>query len=176
MRSSTVISSAWVGVAILAPTVLAEAQFGGFNFGGSPTDIFNCGRLFNVCKQPFLAPVSGFATCTNGVCGMSCGSGFTYNAGSNDCLLGASGRTRAKKSKTPKPVSLCPTGETACPIAGSASFDTFVQSSDQTADFFSAKGGYECIDTTENVESCGGCASTGKGVDVSVENCFNGPC
>ena len=28
-------------------------------------------------------------------------------------------------------------------------------------------GGYECIDTTQALDSCGGCASTGEGVDCT---------
>lgn len=171
------------GATVLAPGTSAKALIGdslgglvGGIVGGLTgginlsSDILNCGQLNHVCKVPFLAPVSGIATCSNGICGMACTSGFSFSSSSNDCVLGASGRLRAKKSKVPKSLTLCPSGESACPIAGSASFDIFVQSTDQTADFSSAKGGYECIDTSENVESCGGCASTGQGVDVSVKN------
>lgn len=30
-----------------------------------------------------------------------------------------------------------------------------------------AAGGYECLDTSQSLESCGGCASTGEGQDCS---------
>ncbi|TFK77087.1 hypothetical protein BDN72DRAFT_884676 [Pluteus cervinus] len=44
---------------------------------------------------------------------------------------------------------LCPSGLDACPIAGSL-------------------GGYECIDTVNDLESCGGCVTTGQGQDCTA--------
>ena len=55
----------------------------------------------------------------------------------------------------------CPVNQTACPVG---------------------RNGFECIDTTSNIESCGGCLSEGKGVDcggiegVADVNCLRGRC
>jgi hypothetical protein len=35
-------------------------------------------------------------------------------------------------------------------------------------------GGYECLDTTASLESCGGCASTGEGTDCTTIRGANG--
>ncbi|PPQ80825.1 hypothetical protein CVT25_001950 [Psilocybe cyanescens] len=51
---------------------------------------------------------------------------------------------RAAKSRS----SLCPSGLDACPISG-------------------LFGDYECLDTASELESCGGCASLGKGQDCT---------
>lgn len=56
----------------------------------------------------------------------------------------------------------------ACPIPGSKNFESFTHSHNQIADFLSAKGGYECIDTSLSLESCGGCASVGQGRDCTA--------
>jgi hypothetical protein len=55
----------------------------------------------------------------------------------------------------------------ACPIAGSKSFEEFKQSKHQISELLSAKGGYECLDTQNDLESCGGCAAIGEGRDCT---------
>jgi len=56
---------------------------------------------------------------------------------------------------------LCPMGLTACPIASARGL-----SSD-----------FECLDTTNELESCGGCASIGKGQDcTAIEGAWNVGC
>ncbi|KAJ3539444.1 hypothetical protein NM688_g6357 [Phlebia brevispora] len=49
----------------------------------------------------------------------------------------------------------------ACPIKG----------------LMSVNGDYECLDTTTELESCGGCASTGAGQDcTAIEGAWNVAC
>ncbi|KAK8854522.1 hypothetical protein IAR55_003261 [Kwoniella newhampshirensis] len=50
--------------------------------------------------------------------------------------------------------SLCPSGFAACPIEGRSAFE--------------ADGGYECLDAMTDLQSCGGCASMGTGVDCTA--------
>lgn len=70
----------------------------------------------------------------------------------------------------------------ACPIVGSKSFEDFEHSTHQIADFLSAKGGYECVEISSSLESCGGCASLGQGKDCTkIPNsggvgCYGGQC
>lgn len=62
---------------------------------------------------------------------------------------------RSHKSRTP---SLCPTGLDACPISGLLS-------------------DYECLDTNTELQSCGGCASTGEGQDcTAIKGAWNVGC
>jgi hypothetical protein len=66
------------------------------------------------------------------------------------------GWKRSLKSRSP---SLCPTGLDACPIASLTS------------------GDYECLDTSAELESCGGCASIGKGQDcTTIRGAWNVGC
>lgn len=70
-------------------------------------------------------------------------------------------------------------GETACPILGSASYELavahhFSSSSNDLSGIMAQGGGYECLDTTASLESCGGCASTGEGVDCTQLRGANG--
>lgn len=66
-----------------------------------------------------------------------------------------------KKSRKARAASLCPTGLNACPIANVSGL-----SSD-----------YECIDTTQELESCGGCLSTGAGQDcTAIKGAWNVGC
>jgi len=57
----------------------------------------------------------------------------------------------------------CPTGFEECPIPGMA-------------------GDFECLETLSELNSCGGCASTGAGVDctkiahVDDSTCYGGSC
>lgn len=57
----------------------------------------------------------------------------------------------------------------ACPIAGSASFATYSGSKDALVGAINnGLMGYECLDTSDSVESCGGCASVGEGTDCTT--------
>lgn len=125
-------------------------------------DVNNCGSYGNVCPAK-----GGTAQCIKGTCSMkSCNAGYTLK---NGLCYGANGSqaARAKRSKITKPAALCPGSETACPIAGSASF--LVSQASGFAAFKAgdahATGGYECLDTQYALESCGGCASMGEGVN-----------
>lgn len=103
------------------------------------------------------------------------------NTAGTGCVLNPSAKTTKKKRGQAVP-ELCPRGESACPIVGSASFGAFVNSSDRVKDFSHSLGGYECIDTGSDLQSCGGCASLGTGFDCtriahSAEvGCSNGKC
>jgi len=62
------------------------------------------------------------------------------------------------KSRAPR---LCPTGLDACPIPGSSGLT----------------GDFECLDTTNELESCGGCASLGQGQDcTNIKGAWNVGC
>lgn len=135
------------------------------------TDKNNCGRVGHVCHEN-----DGVASCDSGVCQLQCNDGWVNKNG-------ICAETKAhKKQRLRQPVSLCPTGETACPIIGSKSFEDFQHSQHQLVDFLSAKGGYECMDVTTTLESCGGCSSTGQGRDCtqipnsSGVGCSGGQC
>ncbi|KAI5476359.1 tenascin XB [Pseudohyphozyma bogoriensis] len=136
---------------------------------GVTTDPNNCGSVGNKCTV-----TGGTAGCSNGVCTVqSCYTPYRLVGGT--CTTSASARARVKKSKITPPVKLCPGSETACPIVGSASF-MLAQASgfeifrvpDQRG--LRAAGGYECLDTQYSIESCGGCASMGEGI-----NCLQVP-
>jgi hypothetical protein len=135
-----------------------------------------CGASRTVCPTP----VNSVATCSVGTCGFTCKTGYITNIAGTGCVLGAS--AKSKKKRGPAVQELCPKGESACPITGSASFGAFVNSSDRVKDFAHSLGGYECIDTGSDLQSCGGCASLGTGYDCtriahSAEvGCSNGKC
>ena len=139
------------------------------------SDPVNCGRCGNTC----YAPQNGVASCTSGVCSWTCTA--PYVTSGTSCVLQGSAKARAKK-RTHAIFSLCPVGETACPIAGAASFGAFALSSNKNADFGHSAGGYECLDTATSLDSCGGCASTGQGMDCtqiahsSGVGCNSGQC
>jgi len=92
----------------------------------------------------------------------SCPGGWTWNSGDLKCYptppspptpppAHPSGKSNgyykrhAKKSRT-----LCPLGLEACPLPGLTA------------------GDYDCLDTTSELTSCGGCASNGRGQDCSA--------
>ena len=67
------------------------------------------------------------------------------------------GLARSRKRAAP----LCPSGLDACPIAGA----------------FGVTGDYECLDIFHELESCGGCASVGRGQDcTAIEGSWNVGC
>ncbi|GAA5896224.1 hypothetical protein JCM6882_008523 [Rhodosporidiobolus microsporus] len=78
-----------------------------------------------------------------------------------------SGVEAGHKKKVPVVRTLCPTGETACPILGSTTYGDAVkhhfETKGEVTGVMAGKGGYECVNTLESLDSCGGCASTGEG-------------
>lgn len=135
-----------------------------------------CGTSRTACRTP----ANSVATCNVGTCGFTCNPGYVTNAAGTGCVSGPS--TKPKKKRGLTSPDLCPAGETACPITGSASFGAFVNSSDRVKDFAHSAGGFECIETGSDLESCGGCTSLGTGYDCTrIANsaevgCSNGKC
>ncbi|BGP52524.1 hypothetical protein JCM8202_000407 [Rhodotorula sphaerocarpa] len=132
------------------------------------TDVKNCGSAGHVCS---FAPAGAAGICQAGQCvTTSCPTG--YNLVNGACALGPSARARAKRSKVTESKTLCPAGEQACPIAGSTLFvDASAQhfkTGEELTGLMARSGGYECLDTTQALESCGGCASTGEGQDCTA--------
>ncbi|KAK4058483.1 hypothetical protein OIO90_000645 [Microbotryomycetes sp. JL221] len=127
------------------------------------SDPNNCGAIGHCCT---FSPAGATGICQNSKCVLTnCPSGYTLSNGVCTQMNGSQ-RARAKRSKITKPQSLCPEHETACPIVGAASFNSALN--DMTPGALDAlSGGYECLDTTQSLESCGGCASTGEGQDCT---------
>ncbi|KAL8283164.1 hypothetical protein RQP46_005942 [Phenoliferia psychrophenolica] len=129
----------------------------------------NCGAIGNVCVV-----TGGVAGCTSSACVIvSCTTPFRLVGGI--CSMSASSRARTKRAKPVKPIKLCPGVETACPIVGSASYldakqEGFSGIRAPSVHGLKAAGGYECLDTSFSIESCGGCSSMGEGV-----NCLETP-
>ena len=66
-----------------------------------------------------------------------------------------------RSSRLSRALQLCPKGLRACPIAAPSGLT----------------GDYECLDTTHELESCGGCASTGEGQDcTAIKGVWNVGC
>lgn len=129
------------------------------------SDVNNCGAPGYVC----YAPANGKAACQQSTCSYTCNSGYTQSGLSCKSLT-ASAATVNKKKRGPVEAFFCPAGEEACPIVGSQSLAQALAASKSkqgTLKFDSVKSGYECLDTQSTLESCGGCASTGEGVDCS---------
>ncbi|KDE03139.1 hypothetical protein MVLG_06336 [Microbotryum lychnidis-dioicae p1A1 Lamole] len=131
----------------------------------------NCGGIGKCCE---FAPRGATGTCTLGVCTItSCPAGYTIS--NNLCLQSGPSQRAAnvKKRKIEKPKSLCPENETACPIVGSSSYALAVDqhfssfADVATGGIMGGNGGYECLDTRQALDSCGGCASTGEGQDCT---------
>ena len=70
---------------------------------------------------------------------------------------------KGKKPRAEKTFSLCPTGETACPIAAAPGQALSKPAQIELSARLIPTDGYECMDTTRTLESCGGCVSTGEG-------------
>ncbi|CAD6564121.1 MAG: hypothetical protein TREMPRED_003206 [Tremellales sp. Tagirdzhanova-0007] len=68
---------------------------------------------------------------------------------------------RAHKRRVNRDQPLCPSGLTACPLPGAVLTDPQNSASLQSA-------GYECLDIATDMNSCGGCASTGQGLDCEA--------
>lgn len=137
----------------------------------------HCGAWGNKCE---FTPLGATGECRDSGCVYtSCPDG--YYLSDNSCKTTPSQRARAKRAEPAEVHTLCPSGETACPIIGSAMFDTAVrQHFSGAADFGS--GGFECLDTASQLDSCGGCASLGEGRDCTQiagavgVGCDNGAC
>ncbi|BGP29676.1 hypothetical protein JCM10296v2_001415 [Rhodotorula toruloides] len=76
------------------------------------------------------------------------------------------------KKKVQAPRTLCPGSEIACPILGSTTYSQAVahhngQNKTDVTGIMAGSGGYECVNTMEALDSCGGCASTGEGQDCT---------
>ncbi|KAH8926702.1 hypothetical protein BT69DRAFT_952269 [Atractiella rhizophila] len=135
-----------------------------------------------VACYPPLHPNRGFAVCAEHKgCGIFCKDPLVLNAAGDDCVCPPgttlhynsakhkytckhptpSMRARALQHRSAMISQVlidprCPLSETACPLNfGSASSST------------SGDGGYECIDTSNAVQSCGGCLGRG-GVDCTA--------
>ncbi|GAA5820565.1 hypothetical protein JCM11251_003051 [Rhodosporidiobolus azoricus] len=134
----------------------------------------NAGRCACQCNAGFYATASGVcvpnSNCpppnvltssgTSATC--SCAAGYISD-GAGGCVLTPSARARAARHRrsfpikhgqavfapqtSEKPAYTCPDGETACPLPS---------------------GGFECIDTTTSLNSCGGCVGAGQ----SGQNCL----
>ncbi|KAJ8463390.1 hypothetical protein ONZ51_g10287 [Trametes cubensis] len=114
-----------------------------------------------------------------------CGSGWGWDDGSKCCFPHGSSTTSTPQpsSKPGKPghsgggywkrahsksraASLCPNGLDACPISGLSGLT----------------GDFECVDIQNDIQSCGGCVSTGVGKDCTAIDgswnvgCNNGKC
>ncbi|KWU44730.1 hypothetical protein RHOSPDRAFT_25610 [Rhodotorula sp. JG-1b] len=96
-------------------------------------------------------------------------------------------QTMEKRSRNGgKPDRLClKLHETACPIPGSKLHPEkakHVDEAERDPTHRLLKGGYECIDTSRSLTSCGGCVAYGKGKDCTVirhangVGCENGRC
>ncbi|GAA5891195.1 hypothetical protein JCM6882_006452 [Rhodosporidiobolus microsporus] len=106
----------------------------------------------------------------------SSGDSSSSSSDSNPASASISARARARlarRSAFSTPRTLCPSGLTACPIPGSTSF-SLAQSSlllsgvqSPFASLGAGSGGFECLDTAFEVESCGGCSTLGEG-----QNCL----
>ncbi|GAA5974360.1 hypothetical protein JCM21900_001323 [Sporobolomyces salmonicolor] len=133
------------------------------------SDVENCGSFGKACK---FSPPGASGVCQNGQCiATSCPKGWSLTNGA--CVkLHGSQRPHWKKDKVIKAKALCPgVYEVACPILGSNSYAQAVahhfSSPTEFSGIMAGAGGYECIDVTQALDSCGGCASTGEGQDCT---------
>ncbi|KIK71014.1 hypothetical protein GYMLUDRAFT_309720 [Collybiopsis luxurians FD-317 M1] len=87
--------------------------------------------------------------------GSSNGNGYGSGSGNGH----SNGHGGWKRSHTSRSLPACPKGLDACPISGLTS------------------GDYECLDTSAELESCGGCASVGQGQDcTAIKGAWNVGC
>ncbi|GJN88221.1 hypothetical protein Rhopal_001186-T1 [Rhodotorula paludigena] len=138
-------------------------------------DVNNCGYIGNACQ---FYPSGAKGICENSKCKTTeCPSDYTLTDG---VCVKQTASQRAKVYKRNIEVaatqaqrkSLCPgKNEEACPILGSSTYDAAVEhhfkASTQFSGVMLGAGGFECLDTTVALDSCGGCASTGEGTDCT---------
>ncbi|GAA5979789.1 hypothetical protein JCM11641_002694 [Rhodosporidiobolus odoratus] len=101
-------------------------------------------------------------------------------------LFSATGVTAGHKKKVQPPKTLCPAGETACPILGSTTYGDAMKhhfsNKGEVSGVMAGTGGYECVNTQEALDSCGGCSSTEEGQNCSAIHgsagvgCYQGVC
>ncbi|ORY74279.1 antifreeze glycopeptide AFGP poly protein [Leucosporidium creatinivorum] len=141
---------------------------------GSPdlTDAENEALFNELCVSGYCNFGTGFCEARHGLEGEDCSSDPQFFCGSglfcvnNICSATApSQRARSRRNSVPNTRrSLCPASQEACPLLSGK-----------------RGAGYECIDTQNNLESCGGCHSAG-GVDctslpgVEAVACVSGSC
>ncbi|GAA5826224.1 hypothetical protein JCM3770_006112 [Rhodotorula araucariae] len=97
---------------------------------------------------------------------------FTLAIAALAAIASFSGVEASKKKKQAIARTLCPSDEIACPILGSTTYGDavahhFSTGKQEVSGVMAGSGGYECINTKEALDSCGGCASTGEGVDCT---------
>lgn len=145
---------------------------GGFNWSwkeDSSTEGLCCTTGWS-CKQTRCCPDDQIES--NGQC---CSVGSVWNTNSKSCIAPSTHARSHKRSLSGQvsladqealnlDIKLCPSMLSACPIKGAAI------------------GQYECIDSQTDIQSCGGCASLGKGTDctaipgVRFTGCSAGEC
>ncbi|ORY82307.1 hypothetical protein BCR35DRAFT_278613 [Leucosporidium creatinivorum] len=134
------------------------------------SDVHHCGALNHPCV---FFPKGANGICVASQCQITtCPEKYSFKEGT--CIKDpVRQRARVKKEKNKKPT-LCPAKEeTACPIAGSASFEAaashhFTKPRNDYSGIMIGAGGYECVDTQVSIDSCGGCSSTGEGQDCTL--------
>lgn len=100
-----------------------------------------------------IAPNSRMWNC------QACPAGQTSNSAKTACVPIPSGKPKTVKKRA----QVCESGMTACPLPN-------------------GRKGFECVDTSSNVNSCGGCWATGEGEDCTVfddmaeAQCIQGKC
>jgi hypothetical protein len=117
-------------------------------------------------SEPVLFGIGGCSVCpagkysSNGLACQACPAGQTNNAAHTACQVAPSiGLTKSRRSM------VCDAGRTACAIGGGPKVRAF-----------------ECVDTMNDIQSCGGCWSTGAGVDCTAfddratATCVRGQC
>ncbi|GAA5917613.1 hypothetical protein JCM5296_000346 [Sporobolomyces johnsonii] len=133
-------------------------------------DVNNCGSLGHCCQ---FSPSGADGVCQNGQCiTTGCPSGHWLTNGACHKLHGSQSPHYWKKDKVLEAKALCPgVNEVACPILGSNSYAQAVahhfSSPTEFSGIMAGAGGYECLDVTQALDSCGGCASTGEGQDCT---------
>ncbi|GAA5979786.1 hypothetical protein JCM11641_002693 [Rhodosporidiobolus odoratus] len=132
-------------------------------------DVNNCGAVGRACQ---FSPAGASGICQSSTCvTTSCPAGYSLKSGVCVKITASQQARLSKKDKILEPKALCPAKEEACPILGSTSYATAVDHHFNAATQFSGimlgNGGYECVDTMQALDSCGGCASTGEGADCT---------
>lgn len=108
------------------------------------------------CGTNSVAP-AGSKTCT------TCGAGTAPDATKASCTPTSTYKATRRNEKVMR---MCPKGFEACPIQGKKG----------------VTGGYECIDTSSDLTSCGGCPGTIEAKDCStfdslaISTCVRGQC
>jgi hypothetical protein len=131
---------------------------------GCPQSGWYWGEFLSCCLPHYPNPPSP-----------ECPEGWQWDAGSYKCSpistppnpynpqpsYGYGDRRRSKRAQQPRTTDLCPSEMTACPVIGN----------------YGVFSDYECIDTAYELQSCGGCSSTGAGQDcTTIRGAWNVGC